>query len=84
VREHIPVADRGREGTPVNSKDIIVIVPPGTRVLYMHSDHTNGEVLVMNAALLMSAPIADPGPLGSIGSLTDVPIYDAEKYTPDE
>jgi len=61
-------------------REILVVVPRGTKVLYMEADVE--EVYLTDTALFKPAP--EP-PLGSIGSLdwsTGVPVYEAEPIRP--
>ena len=59
--------------------DILVVVPPGTRVRYIESPYTDGKVMVLDAELLQSGPIiADFWQAPA--ALTGVPIYEAERY----
>lgn len=52
--------------------DIIVVVPPGTRVRYVENRHAEG-VYVIDAHLLMTSQIPNP--------LMGLPVYDAKRYT---
>lgn len=61
-------------------ESIIVVVPPGTRVLYVENPYTDGKVLVMNADELLRAPI-EPSPLGVIGDPFGVPVFEAKRWT---
>jgi hypothetical protein len=67
----------------MRSKDILVIVPPGTRVRYIESPYTNDEVLMMDASNL-GAKSFKPEPLDQLAKLSSVPIYNAEPYTNDD
>jgi hypothetical protein len=67
----------------MSSKDILVIVPPGTRVRYVESPYTNDQVLVMDATSL-GAKSFKPDPIDAMAKLSAVPVYNAESYTPDD
>ena len=59
-------------------KDLIVVVPPGTRVRYIENVHIEGiKAYIIDAAFLEEAVrITTPG----VEQLMGTPVYDAEKY----
>lgn len=64
--------------------DLIVVVPPGTRVRYVESPYTEGKLLVLDASLLHSIPVtADLWSSMSASALFGLPVYEAEKYLDD-
>ena len=64
------------------SDDLIVVVPPGTRVRYIENPYTDGKVLVVDAHQLRPNPLEIRFELSS-PSWSGLPVYDAEKYADD-
>jgi hypothetical protein len=61
----------------VTEREILVVVPRGTKVLYMEADVE--EVLIADTALFEPAPEM---PFGVVGAPFGVPVYPADRYTP--
>lgn len=62
--------------------DIIIVVPPGTRVRYVESPYTDGKLLVMDASEL-GPKTFEFEPIDAFARIGSVPIYNAERYQPD-
>lgn len=64
------------------TEDIIVVVPPGTRVRYVENPYIEGQVLVMDASEL-GPKTFEFEPIDTFAKLSGVPVYDAERYLDD-
>jgi hypothetical protein len=61
-------------------KDLIIVVPPGTRVRYIESPYTNDEILMMDASALFVTSF-ERSPLDSVVEvIAGLPVYNAKKY----
>lgn len=64
------------------TNDIIVVVPPGTRVRYVENAYTDDKVLLIDAKALRPHRIEPDSEswLGQDGQHFGLPVYDAEKF----
>ena len=61
--------------------DIIIVVPPGTRVRYVENPYIEDDkVYVMDAAALRGPTTFEFEPIDMFAKIGGIPVYEAEKY----
>ena len=65
----------------MNARDIIVVVPPGTRVRYMEHQLIGDQMFVIDASKIETV---ESDSLFNPSAFSGLPVYDAESYTSDD
>jgi hypothetical protein len=65
----------------VSARDIIVVVPPGSRVRYMEHELIDDQMFVIDASKIATI---ESDSLFNPSAFIGLPVYDAESYTSDD